>query len=168
MAGKTNTLVSFNPREDHRRSDANRSNARTDVVTGTLQGFNSQGAPLVTCPQSSGALAARTIVETGEQDCGRSVLLMFANGDRSQPVIMGFLKQPHPNAARLNLKKTDLDRVVVDGVAVDIRADKEIVIQCGQASITLKKNGKVIIKGTKIVSHAKGVNKVKGAAVSIN
>ena len=40
--------------------------------------------------------------------------------------------------------------------------------RCGDASITLTRAGKVIIKGNYILSRSSGYNKIKGAAVDIN
>jgi hypothetical protein len=47
-------------------------------------------------------------------------------------------------------------------------AGKEIVLRCGAASITLLMDGTVLIKGTRLVSSATGLNRIRGAAVKIN
>jgi len=47
-------------------------------------------------------------------------------------------------------------------------AKKEIVLRCGKASITLTKAGKVMIKGTYVVSRSSGANKIKGASIALN
>ena len=49
-----------------------------------------------------------------------------------------------------------------------LSAEREIVLRCGDASITLTRAGKVLIKGTYILSRSSGYNKIKGAAVDIN
>jgi hypothetical protein len=49
-----------------------------------------------------------------------------------------------------------------------INGDDELVLSCGKSSITLTKSGKVIIRGTKIVSHASGDHKIRGAQISLN
>jgi hypothetical protein len=51
---------------------------------------------------------------------------------------------------------------------VVLTAEREMVLRCGEASITLTRAGKVIIKGAYIVSRSTGYNKIKGAAVDIN
>jgi uncharacterized protein (DUF2345 family) len=56
----------------------------------------------------------------------------------------------------------------VDDQRVVLSAEREIVLRCGEASITLTRAGKVIIKGAYILSRASGYNKIKGAAVDIN
>jgi len=47
-------------------------------------------------------------------------------------------------------------------------ATQRIDLRCGCASLMMSEDGKVVIKGTEVVSRARGVNKIKGAAVKIN
>ncbi len=56
----------------------------------------------------------------------------------------------------------------VDGKRVLIEGRDEIVFRCGKASITLRRNGKVVIRGTRIESVSRGLQRVLGAAVEIN
>ena len=56
----------------------------------------------------------------------------------------------------------------LDGARVQLKADKEVVIACGKASITLRANGRVIIRGTQIESYSEGTNRIKGGQVRIN
>ncbi len=56
----------------------------------------------------------------------------------------------------------------VDGDRYLIRAEREIVLQCGDSSITLTRAGKVLIKGNYVVSYSTGYNRIKGATVDIN
>jgi hypothetical protein len=65
--------------------------------------------------------------------------------------------QPEPGVA-----------ISVDGERHLIEAEREIVLRCGDASITLTRAGKVIIKGNYILSRSSGYNKIKGAAIDIN
>jgi hypothetical protein len=56
----------------------------------------------------------------------------------------------------------------VDGQRVTLEGSDEIVLKCGQASITLRRNGKVIIRGTYVETHSSGVNRIKGGSVQVN
>ena len=93
------------------------------------------------------------------------VALVFENGDVRRPIILGVL-QDRPAAAGdapsqpVSIRADD-ERFVVS-------AEREIVLQCGDASITLTRAGKVLIKGTYVLSRSSGYNKIKGAAVDIN
>jgi hypothetical protein len=56
----------------------------------------------------------------------------------------------------------------VDGSRVRITAKDEIVIHCGKASITLRRNGRVIIRGTHVETASSGTNRIKGSQVRVN
>ncbi len=56
----------------------------------------------------------------------------------------------------------------VDGARVRICARDEVVIACGQASITLRRNGRVIIRGTHVETRAAGTNRIRGGQVRVN
>jgi len=58
--------------------------------------------------------------------------------------------------------------VKIDGKSVSFEARDEIVLRCGNASISLRKNGKVAIRGAFVESHATGTNRIKGASVKVN
>jgi uncharacterized protein (DUF2345 family) len=68
---------------------------------------------------------------------------------------------PHDETSRAVSVQADDDRVVLS-------AEREIVMRCGDASITLTRAGKVLIKGAYILSRSSGYNKIKGAVVDIN
>lgn len=51
---------------------------------------------------------------------------------------------------------------------VAIEAEEDLTLRCGKSSITLTKDGKVIVRGTKIVSRATHENKIRGAQISLN
>jgi hypothetical protein len=47
-------------------------------------------------------------------------------------------------------------------------ARRKITLQCGQSSITLHPNGKIILRGEYILSAAEGTNRMVGGQVEIN
>ncbi len=124
----------------------------------------------------------------------QGVMLLFENGDPHLPVIIGLfqaesatplldavLAGPDPVAAsepekppepemppEPQVTRTDPMEVHVDGRQVVIEGNDEIVLKCGQASITLRRNGKLILKGTYVETHSTGVNRIKGGSVQIN
>lgn len=51
---------------------------------------------------------------------------------------------------------------------VRITAQQELVLECGTTSLTLHQDGRVVIKGTDIVSHARRTQKIRGGTVHIN
>jgi hypothetical protein len=135
---------------------------------GRLQGFDLLEQPLIAgldvCPGQ--VLTARSVVPLRRAMIGREVVVLFAGGDLDAPVIMGVIE---PRA----LVETPTEHqsgvaVTVDGERYLIEAEREIVLRCGDASITLTRAGKVIIKGNYILSRSTGYNKMKGAAIDIN
>jgi hypothetical protein len=55
-----------------------------------------------------------------------------------------------------------------DGEQLTLTAQREIVLRCGNASITLTRAGKILIQGTYLLSRSSGVNRIKGGSVQIN
>jgi hypothetical protein len=49
-----------------------------------------------------------------------------------------------------------------------VQAAEELVLRCGDASITLTRAGKIILRGTYLLSRSSGVNRIKGGSVQIN
>ena len=56
----------------------------------------------------------------------------------------------------------------VDRKRILFDAEEEIVLRCGEASITLTRSGKIIIKGSYLLSRSSGANRIKGGSVQIN
>lgn len=105
------------------------------------------------------------------ENCGQEVLLLFQDGDPDRPIVVGRLGGAAAEALSLLRERPDPGRarnVVVDGDRVKIVADKEIVLECGEGSITIRKDGKIVVKGTHLLSRSKGPHRIKGARVDIN
>jgi Domain of unknown function (DUF6484) len=135
-----------------------------EVVIGILDGFDTEGRPLVDFPgNAAGApLPALTTAPYEADAVGRQVALLFAEGDAARPVIVGLVRLPGdvvPGGARM--AELDGDRLV-------LRAKQEIVLECGRASITLTRAGKVLVRGTYLSSRSSGAHRIKGASVDIN
>ena len=99
------------------------------------------------------------------------VLLVFENGDLTLPIIVGIVRETlYPSTslkeAAFSVKRPQ--EAILDGRKVALDAKEEIVLSCGKSSVTLRKNGKIVVKGTQIVSQASGTNKIKGASIRIN
>jgi hypothetical protein len=56
----------------------------------------------------------------------------------------------------------------VDGQRVVIEGRDEVVLRCGKASLTLRRNGQVLLRGINIRTEADEVHKIKGGKVQIN
>ena len=49
-----------------------------------------------------------------------------------------------------------------------LEAKHSLTLRVGDGSITIREDGKILIKGKGLVSHAQRMNRIKGGAVSIN
>jgi hypothetical protein len=102
------------------------------------------------------------------------VLMIFEGGRENRPVIIDaiydnldeFLEeaclepQGKPDIARMD--------AIVDGRQMTFDAKEQIVLRAGRASITLTKNGKVVIRGAYVLTRSSGVNRILGGSVKIN
>ena len=70
-----------------------------------------------------------------------------------------------PGEARAATKKVEAR---LDGERVILEGHQEITLKCGEASITLRRDGKIVVRGAYVETHARGVNRIKGGAVKIN
>ena len=87
---------------------------------------------------------------------------------RSIPDLRGeHIGRQAENAWPLDDKPAQVE-VDTDGERLVVSAKEEIVLRCGAASITLTKAGKVLIRGTYVLSRSSGVNRVKGGSVQLN
>ena len=126
------------------------------------------GGPVV--PARLALSATRERIEDAIARCLPAVVL-FEGSDRSKPLIVGFVEplQPQtPVSQPDEAEKNPFVEADVDGKRVRVTAQDEIVLQCGSASVTLRRNGRVIIRGTYVETHSEGTNRIKGGQVQIN
>lgn len=151
------------------------------VLVGTFLGCNAAHEPLVTFPGAPHAqIVARLagyepeFAAAPEQFVGRKLLLAFEGGDALQPLILGLVREtlataPAPESrANPSLPGEAGQALTVNGRSLHFDAQEEIVFRCGQGSITVRADGSILIKGTKLMSRASEVNKIRGASVQIN
>jgi hypothetical protein len=118
-----------------------------------------------TAPIRAESLVALTPdeVEVAVRD-GMPVMLVFEDGDPLRPLLIGLVRTLP--ATRTGLPKTT--HAKVDGQRIEFAAKDEVVLRCGEASITLRRNGRVVIKGAYVETRSRGTNRIKGGHVSIN
>lgn len=151
-----------------RRPVASGSVALPAATTARLHGFDLDERPLVVglpgLPHE--VVPAQSTVALLREQINSNVVVFFEDGELRRPIIVGVLQA----SSSLPAVRADesLVSALVDEQRVVLTAEREIVLQCGEASITLTRAGKVLIKGTYVLSRSSGYNKIKGAAVDIN
>lgn len=124
-----------------------------------LVGF-SDGRPQVDISGSVrlARLCGRLKTTLSREHIGRDVLLLLSG---HEPVIIDVVEDQVE-------QPLDAIETTIDGRRIQIEARDEVVLRCGEASITLRRNGRVVIRGAYVETRAKGTNRIKGGSVQIN
>lgn len=138
------------------------------MVVGDLIALKDDGrTPLVVFPGQIGSAAvpARSVVDLRGRHIGSQVALLFDGGDSVKPIIVGVLRDGDD---WLLDAQAGVAEVEADGEHLLVSAKQRLTLRCGSASITLTKEGKVIIQGTFVSTRSSGVNRIVGGSVQIN
>ncbi|MFZ1389921.1 MAG: DUF6484 domain-containing protein [Thiolinea sp.] len=135
------------------------------VVIGILVGLDEHQQPLIVFPANpqETAIPARATTPLHSDDLGKEVALLFENGDPALPLIIGRIQKPHTTLPI----KPPID-IQLDEEHLVLSAEQSITLKCGKASITLTKAGKILLRGTYLLSRSSGVNRIKGGSVQLN
>lgn len=134
------------------------------VVIGFIATINDQGLPCVLVPGGSDEpLPARSLCQLDATHCGRQCALLFENGNPRAPLILGLLQHPV-----LSLQGSPQTALHTEDGELHLHARHAIELHCGEASLRMSADGRVEIRGTTLVSHASGLNRIRGASVKLN
>ncbi len=130
------------------------------ACVGRVVQIKPDGEILVDYPgNKSDPVRARLAVSDPIGKPNQPVLLVFENADPSLPIIAGVIRDRADNSRPIRSHR---------GEDLLLEAKKELTLVCGQSSITLRRDGRVIVKGAELLSRASGTNKIRGATVKIN
>jgi hypothetical protein len=136
-----------------------------EVVIGRVVGIAKDGAPLVDFPANPAGTPVPALATAcyRQVPTGRAVALMFLDGDPARPLAIGVVAQPDATSGRAcgSGAEPPVDRLT-------LAATREIVLQCGRASIVLTRAGKVLVRGAYVSLLSSGVQRITGASVQIN
>ncbi|HEV2331445.1 MAG TPA: hypothetical protein VGY56_21895 [Verrucomicrobiae bacterium] len=145
----------------------------SQIVTGHLQGIDDEGRVLFVAEQGDGlpvpvvigmAISDGVLIPAARNH--QRALVVRTDESPSHWVLIGLVRERVSSAAR-DAVPGELE-VKVDGETLRLTADREIELRCGNASLVLRQSGRVILKGTHVVTSSRGPLKVKGATVEIN
>jgi hypothetical protein len=180
MSAKNVQVAQFHSRSANTREDAAAAPSTTHV--GCLVSILSDEEVGVAIPGVAGVLAARLAVpltraRLDKVIASRQGAVITLDASR-RPIVIGLLERVVPeqpavapeqhSAPEQAPQAPQVLEADVDGKRVRIVGGDEIVLECGNASITLRRNGRVIIRGTYVETDSTGTNRIKGAAVRIN
>jgi len=151
----------------HRRVDSTAGPIHGCIVGSVVEAADT--GYLVDFPGNHGApLVARSVLPGYELLRPKTpVLLAFEEGDPKRPIILGVSRATDRDAAQASSFDAE-SALVLSPDSLTVNARREIVLQCGRASVTLRADGTVVVRGTRLLSRASGVQRIKGAAVHIN
>jgi len=130
------------------------------VSIASFAGFNADGQFLVALSDELEPVTALSTIGFAENEVGAKVVVAFEKSHGHGPIIIGRLQERTASAASPTFK--------LDGERLVLRAEREIELRCGEASIVLTQAGKVLIRGNYVLTRSRGANKIKGAYVDIN
>lgn len=107
--------------------------------------------------QIAGTQRAMSTGHLAPDSVGRLAAIMFIQGDRRRPLIIGLL----PAHLSVPLGPSSSPHTVIE-------AQEALVLQCGESSLTLQRDGRVVVRGKNIVSYASSTNRIRGAVVQLN
>lgn len=128
-------------------------------ATVAVAGFDSDGAPLLRIPGLPHPVRGRSAVALDRKSCGKMAVAMAEGGDWNAPILIGIILESGTSAkaATARLEKR-----------IAFEAEGEIVLRCGRSSLSMTRDGDIVIRGVNLLSRAAAVNKIKGGAVHLN
>ncbi len=152
-----------------------------EAITGTLDGLDEDGGVYFRRDgQEDSERVILGLAATDEEVIGwalenKRAVALRTGKDSAALVLVGLLREgvniskpelPEEEVADVEMGQPE--SVLIDGKRICFEAREEIVLRCGKGSITLRKDGKIVIRGTHLLSRAAGVNRIKGGQVNIN
>jgi hypothetical protein len=139
-----------------------------EVVIGRIVGIGANGLPLVDYPENPAGepVPAMATARYDLEPAGRDVALMFISGDPSRPLAIGVVARPGgKDMVDVGAPAAEADE---PPERLTLSATREIVLQCGRASIVLTRAGKVLVRGAYLSLRSTGMQRILGASVHIN
>lgn len=143
--------------EDLASSRIRSGSANNGLAICLVIGFQ-EGLPLLSFQFSGTTYAHLAIAVVGGMDgieVGDQVCAAFDQNRCDRPIVLGRLS-------------CDTSKNLTANAGTLIVDDNQITLKCGKASINLKADGTVAIRGTNVASRASNTNRIRGGNVQIN
>jgi hypothetical protein len=130
----------------------------------------------VEIPGVSQRALARVAIATDLAQLTRAIeqqlpaVFTFEAADAARPILIGLVAPiaPTPEPTHAQASAPFVVEADADGQRVRVEAQEEVVFQCGKASLTLKRNGRIVLRGSYVETRASGTNRIRGGNVRIN
>jgi hypothetical protein len=128
------------------------------IVIATVVGFDHERV-LVQLPDQPLALVVSQSCgrRLEASDVGSEVALTFVGGDPTRPIILDKIARP-----------ATFSTTTIHHRELVFEADRQITLRCGKSSVTLTRDGKVVICGKDLLSRASSVNRIRGGVIQLN
>lgn len=156
-------------------TDAIEATARTGgrILTGHLAGVDDEGRILFR-PEGSDEAPQPVVIGIALPDgsvvraarLGQRALALVTDDERPRRVLVGLLRDRVLEKAR-DARPGELE-VTVDGETLSLTAERQIELKCGKSSLLLRRDGRIVLSGSYVVSRSRGPMKIKGATIDLN
>ena len=145
----------------------------SQVITGHLQGldeegrilFRAEGGHEAAVPVAIGMALSDALLVPAARNQQRALVVRTSESP-ARLILIGLVRERVSAAAR-DAAPGQLE-LEIDGETIRLTADREIELKCGRASLVLRESGRVILKGTNVVTSSSGPLKIKGATIDLN
>ena len=133
------------------------------VVRGLIEAILHSGELIVATGESGNTKVRCDILVSAFQgqvqlSVGDEVLVLLPPNDSENGCVLGRVGKYRPPCASATVAE---DRVVIE-------AAEELTLKCGDCSVDLRKDGKLMIRGNDVLTRAKRTQRIKGGTVAIN
>lgn len=137
-------------------------NVVAELIVGQIISIGDSGRLLIQCSCAEKPIVALSLGIVAQTFIGRMCTIQFISGNASHPVVTGILPDEWPSAQNQHdSDDPDVKRVV-------LKAEHELVLQCGESKIILSADGLIQIRALYIDSQAQATHRLKGGSVQVN
>lgn len=135
--------------------------AAPGIRGGVITGFRSNGDIIVDDADCDTRYTCKLLItgaEPPQLHINMPVLVWVPAPDAREGVVLGRVGAYEPAAPSTAPAKDH----------VTIEANESLSLKCGNSSIDLRKDGKLMVRGNDVLTRAKRTNRIKGGSVGIN
>lgn len=139
------------------------------VVIGTLLELLPDGKVRIAVPSHGiSDMRATPVCALATLREGGQIAVMFEQGDTTRALVIGPMAGGDVPGKAAEHGEPAPREAVIDDERILIEAEHEIELRCGEAAIILTRDGRILLRGTYISSHASATQRIRGGAVQIN